>query len=101
VTENSQKREIFRQTTQIREAGKHLKVTRDPNRLRTLKKKTGIQAKQKSPNKTLERLPSGVTNSVMGKNPPNLGLATRQSLDTLKDRNASILPQIQQKPNDS
>jgi hypothetical protein len=28
----------------------------------------------------------------MGKNPPNLGLVTRQSLDTLKDRNASILP---------
>jgi hypothetical protein len=36
-----------------------------------------------------------LTNFVVyyGENPPNLGLATRQSLDTLKDKKYSILPQ--------
>jgi hypothetical protein len=34
----------------------------------------------------------------MGKNSPNLGLATRQSLDTLKDINASILPKYNKNP---
>jgi hypothetical protein len=44
------------------------KVTRDPKRLRILQQ-TGIQAKQRSPKNTLERLPSGVANSAMGKIP--------------------------------
>jgi hypothetical protein len=38
--------------------------------------------------------------STMGENPPNPGLVTRQSLDTLKDRNASILTN-QIRPNDN
>jgi hypothetical protein len=100
TVELTQKRDKVQSDHPDQENWKHLEG--DQRLLQTQKahKITGNQTK-KSPNKTLERLPSGVANSSMGKNPPNLGLATRQSLDTLKDRNASILPQIQQKPNDS